>query len=204
MEKIVDAKGFACPQPVLMAKDALKGMTEGELKVLVDNEISVQNLTKLGKSCGLEVTSGKKAEAEFEVVFHVTESAATAMASNDEIACNPDERKKGLVVVISSDQMGNGNEELGKILMKGFIFALTKLDALPETVLLYNGGAKLSVEGSESLDDLKMLEALGVEILTCGTCLNYYGLSEKLAVGNVSNMYEIAEKMTLAGSVVRP
>ena len=88
--------------------------------------------------------------------------------------------------------------------MKGFIFALTKLDALPETVLLYNGGAKLSVEGSESLDDLKMLEALGVEILTCGTCLNYYGLSEKLAVGNVSNMYEIAEKMTLAGSVVRP
>uniref|UniRef100_UPI000B0E01CC sulfurtransferase-like selenium metabolism protein YedF n=1 Tax=Clostridium sp. NkU-1 TaxID=1095009 RepID=UPI000B0E01CC len=102
--------------------------------------------------------------------------------------------KKGLVAVLSSDQMGGGNEELGRILMKGFVYALTKLEELPETVLLYNGGARLSVEGSQSLEDLKSLEAQGVEILTCGTCLNHYELSDKLQVGSVTNMYEIVEK----------
>ncbi len=106
--------------------------------------------------------------------------------------------------MLSSDQMGGGNEELGRILMKGFVYALTQLEELPETVLLYNGGARLSVEGSQSLEDLKNLEAQGVEILTCGTCLNYYELSDKLKVGSVTNMYEIAEKMAGARLVIRP
>ena len=88
--------------------------------------------------------------------------------------------------------------------MKGFVYALTQLDELPETVLIYNGGAKLSVEGSQSLEDLKTLEAQGVEVLTCGTCLNYYGLTDQLRVGSVTNMYEIVEKMAGARVVVRP
>lgn len=100
--------------------------------------------------------------------------------------------------------MGGGNEELGRLLMKGFVYALTQLDELPETVLIYNGGAKLSVEGSQSLEDLKTLEAQGVEVLTCGTCLNYYGLTDQLRVGSVTNMYEIVEKMAGARVVVRP
>ena len=106
--------------------------------------------------------------------------------------------------MLSSDQMGGGNEELGRILMKGFVYALTQLEELPETVLLYNGGAKLSVEGSQSLEDLKNLEAQGVEILTCGTCLNFYELADKLKVGSVTNMYEIAERMSGARLVIRP
>ena len=118
--------------------------------------------------------------------------------------CLPDARKKGLVAVLSSDQMGGGNEELGRILMKGFVYALTQLEELPETVLLYNGGARLSVEGSQSLEDLKSLEAQGVEILTCGTCLNFYELADKLKVGSVTNMYEIVEKMSGARLVIRP
>ena len=112
--------------------------------------------------------------------------------------------KKGQIVALSSDHMGEGDDVLGRLLMKGFIYALTELDKLPETILLYNGGARLSVEGSESLEDLKLLESQGVEILTCGTCLNHYGLSEKLSVGSVTNMYAIAEKMTSAESVVKP
>ncbi len=100
--------------------------------------------------------------------------------------------------------MGEGDDKLGWLLMKGFIYALTELDVLPSTLLLYNGGAKLSVEDSESLQDLKTLEAMGVEILTCGTCLNFYGISEKLGVGTATNMYEIAEKQMLASKVVRP
>ena len=100
--------------------------------------------------------------------------------------------------------MGNGNDELGEVLMKGFIFALTELDELPSTVLLYNSGVKLSTEGSKSIEDLKTLQAQGVEILSCGTCLNYYDLADKLEVGEVTNMYFIVEKMSQADKIIRP
>ena len=100
--------------------------------------------------------------------------------------------------------MGNGNDELGKVLIKGFLFAVTQLEKLPKTMLFYNGGATLTAEGSDSLEDLKSLEAQGVEILTCGTCLNFYGLTDKLQVGEVTNMYVIAEKMTQADLIVQP
>ena len=100
--------------------------------------------------------------------------------------------------------MGEGGEELGRILIKGFLFALTQQEHLPSTVLFYNGGAKLTTEGSASLEDLKTLEANGVEILTCGTCLDYYGLKDKLAVGGVTNMYVIVEKQMQADLVLRP
>ena len=98
------------------------------------------------------------------------------------------------MVVIASDRMGEGAEELGKTLLKAFVFSLTQQDKLPKTILLYNGGAYLTCEGSPMLEDLKALEAEGVEILTCGTCLNFYGLTEKLAVGGVTNMYVIDRK----------
>ena len=109
-----------------------------------------------------------------------------------------------MVVAVTAPWMGAGNEELGAVLIKGFLFALTQQDTLPTTILFYNGGATLTTEGSASLEDLKSLEALGVEILTCGTCLNYYGLTEKLAVGGVTNMYSIVEKLAGAGKVVKP
>ena len=100
--------------------------------------------------------------------------------------------------------MGEGDEELGHILMKGFIFALTQQDHLPSTILFYNGGARLTCEDSASLEDLKNLASLGVEILTCGTCLNHYGLTDKLAVGDVTNMYVITEKQMQADLILRP
>lgn len=122
----------------------------------------------------------------------------------EEVNCHLDCREKGMVIVLASDQMGQGDEVLGKLLIKGFIYALTQQDKLPETVLLFNGGARLSCECSDSLEDLKELEAQGVEILTCGTCLNHYGLQDEIRVGSVTNMYEIVEKMTGAKKLVRP
>ena len=100
--------------------------------------------------------------------------------------------------------MGSGNDELGKVLIKGFIFAVTQLDELPEQMLFYNGGAVLTCEGADTLEDLKNLEAQGVEILTCGTCLDYYGLKEKLQVGSVTNMYAIVEAMNRADKIICP
>ena len=108
------------------------------------------------------------------------------------------------VVAVSADHMGEGDEVLGKILLKGFLFALTQQETLPKTVLFYNGGAAVTCEGSASLEDLQKLESLGVEILTCGTCLNHYGLTEQLRVGGVTNMYVIVEKQMQATKVVRP
>lgn len=118
--------------------------------------------------------------------------------------CCPPASDGGIVAVISSGCMGQGDDTLGKLLMKGFVYALSQQEQLPRTVLLYNGGALLSCEGSDSVEDLRELEAQGVEILTCGTCLNHYGLEGKLQVGGVTNMYEIAERMTGARLLVRP
>jgi len=206
MEKrFVDARGLACPLPVVNAKKAVGEFREsGVLTVLVDNEIAVQNLQKFAAKKGLTASGMKKGPKEYEVTIQVEGSGDGAVPAEAPASCSPDSRKRGLVVALSSNRMGGGDEKLGRTLMKAFIFALTKQDILPETVICYNSGAYLTCEGSESLEDFKELEAEGVRILTCGTCLDYYGIKEKLAVGTVSNMYEIVETMEQAGSVVRP
>lgn len=204
----LDERGKQCPLPVIEAKKALEASAPGEkVEVVVDNEIAVQNLSKMADHKGLAVCSEKTGERESLVTITAGEGngeAAEAPVAAEEVTCTPDGRRKGMVVVLSSNQMGQGDEALGKLLMKGFVFALTQQDMLPETILLYNSGAFLSCEGSDNLEDLKTLEAQGVEILTCGTCLNHYGLAEKRQVGGVTNMYEIVEKMTKASVVVRP
>lgn len=201
----INAMGDTCPIPVVKTKNAIKDMGgAGQVEILVDNEIAVQNLTKMAVQKNYGVISEKLEEQKYRVVMTIgdAEDPAGTEAPQGE-SCLPDARKN-MVVVISSDTMGNGDDELGRILMKGFIFALTQQDELPSTVLLYNGGAKLSCEDAPILEDLKSLEAQGVEIMTCGTCLNHYGLTEKLQVGSVTNMYAIVEKMTQASLLIRP
>ena len=198
----VDARGDACPLPVVKAKKAIAELNgAGEVEILVDNEIAVQNLTKMAQQKGLVYSAEKLAEREYSV--RITVGETTPESEEKAEVCAPDTRTD-TVVVIASDQMGEGAEELGKTLLKAFVFSLTQQDKLPRTMLFYNGGAHLTCEGSPMLEDLKALEAEGVEILTCGTCLNFYGLTEKLAVGGVTNMYVIAEKMLGAGNVVKP
>lgn len=215
MNKVtVDARGLACPLPVVNAKKAAEEMKNGGvLEVLVDNEIAVQNLQKFAGQKGYAASGEKTAEKEYRVLIQVdggTEAVAGAevqngaMAEAEDIACAPDARKSGMVIVLSANVMGTGDEKLGTSLMKAFVFAVTKQDMLPETILCYNTGAYLTCEDSDSLEDLKALEAEGVNILTCGTCLDFYGIKDKLAVGSVTNMYEIVEIMEKAGSVIRP
>ena len=208
-KKIVDARGLACPLPVVNAKKAVEEMNgDGILSVLVDNEIAVQNLQRFAQYKGFESTGEKKADNEYEVIIQVAANAESkgqdAEVEEECVECQEDSRKKGMVVVLSANVMGTGDEKLGKALMKAFVFALTKQDSLPETIVCYNTGAYLSIEGSDTLEDLKCLEAEGVKILTCGTCLDFYGIKEQLAVGNVTNMYEIVETMENAKTLVRP
>ena len=207
-KKIVDARGLACPLPVVNAKKAAEELHTGDvLTVLVDNEIAVQNLQKFAKQKGFSATGEKKAEKEFEVTINVVSDGAVqavAEEAEEEIVCAVDSRKNGMVVVLSANVMGTGDEKLGTSLMKAFVFAVTKQDILPETIVCYNTGAYLTCEGADTLEDLKALEAEGVNILTCGTCLDFYGIKDKLAVGTVTNMYEIVEVMEKAKNIVRP
>lgn len=200
---LVNAMGDACPIPVVKTKNAIKELQgSGQVEVWVDNEIAVQNLTKMANQKGYGVSSSKLEEGKFQVLLTIGEAAAEEAAQQAE-ECRVDARSSKLVA-ITSETMGEGDPVLGKLLMKGFIFALTQQDVLPQTILFYNGGAHLTCAGSPALEDLRSLEAQGVEILTCGTCLNHYGLAEQLQVGGVTNMYVICEKMLQASSVIKP
>lgn len=212
----VNAIGDACPIPVVKTKNAIKELQgSGQVEVLVDNEIAVQNLAKMAKQKGYGIETRKLEEQKYSVLFtiekadgisdqNLADAQEQKTLGEAETVCTPDSRSRDSLVVISSDCMGEGNEELGHTLMKGFLYALTQQDELPACILFYNGGARLTCEGSASLEDLRMMESQGVEILTCGTCLNFYGLSDKLQVGGVTNMYVIAEKMTQAGRIIKP
>lgn len=198
----VNAMGDACPTPVIKTKKAMQALTGPEvIEVLVDNEVAVQNVSKMAAASGGEVTSEQTGEKAYKVTISVKGAVAAAEVQQEE-TCQAS--GNNTVVVIASDRMGNGNDELGKVLIKGFIYAVSQLDTLPKAILFYNGGATLTTEESDSLNDLKEMEAQGVEILTCGTCLDYYQLKDKLAVGSITNMYTIVETMAAAGKIIRP
>lgn len=207
MKETLNCMGLACPLPVVNAKKAMEAFTEdGTLVVQVDNETAVQNLTRLAGKKGFAVSSAQKADKAFEVSIEVKAAAAPESADASPLvitACDTG-AGRGSVVVLSSDKMGSGDDKLGTALMKAFLFALTNVDPIPETIIAYNRGVFLTTEGSEVLEDLKNLEAAGTKIVSCGTCLNYYGLTEKLAVGSVSNMYDIVELQNGAARIIRP
>ena len=221
----VNAMGDICPIPVVKTKKAMDALTGPEqIEVLVDNETAVRNVMKLARSSGARAEQVQLAQREYRVLITVEENAGKKSApaalygktaSDSGSAADPAAAAGaqgapgcasciGTVAAIGSDRMGEGSDELGHILMKSFLFAVTQLDMLPDKMLFYNGGAKLTVEGSECLADLKALEEQGVEIMTCGTCLDFYGLKDKLAVGSVTNMYSIVETLQGAMSVIRP
>ena len=203
MEKIIDCKGMACPLPVVNAKKAAESMNPGDvLTVLVDNEIAVQNLSRFAEHKGFGVSADRKGEKEYAVIMGI--SGEAVKSKEEEVACVMDSRRKGMLVVLSGNVMGTGDAKLGTSLMKAFVFALTKQDQLPDTILCYNSGAYLTCEGADTLEDLKLLESEGVTILTCGTCLDCFGLKDKLAVGGVTNMYDIVERMEDAAQIIKP
>jgi selenium metabolism protein YedF len=199
---VVNAVGDRCPIPVVKTLKAMSALTEPSvIEVLVDDVIPVQNLTRLAEGKGLPCASEALADGRYAVRMEVADPAAL-QAGGEVAACCP-EAGENIVVAIASERMGHGDKELGATLMKGFVYALSQQEVLPRTVLLYNGGAKLSVEGAVTVEDLKSMEAQGVEILTCGTCLNFYGLQDKLAVGSVTNMYTIVERLMQADKVIK-
>lgn len=214
----INAMGDTCPIPVVKTKKAIEKLEKPDtVETLVDNEIAVENLKKMASQMGLAVSdskinSGYSVKITVDDIDKINDNKMSATnakansiktAADEMVSCNI-KNSGEKVVVIKSEFMGDGDNELGKVLIKGFIYALSQQDELPQTMLFYNGGAKITSEGSESIEDLKALEEKGVKIFTCGTCLNYYGLTEKLCVGEATNMYEITKKMTEASLIVCP
>ena len=205
MKKTIDARGLHCPLPVIETKKALNTMTEGVVEVIVDNEIAVQNLEKMAAQKHLAFSSQSIDSHRHVVQIEVGDIPKDPIVESV-IASQVLQKQgaKNTVVVLSSNRMGQGDNELGEVLMRGFIYALTEVDQLPSTILLYNSGVWLSVEGSDALQDLRLLESKGVQVLSCGTCLDYYDLTEKIGVGAVTNMYVIAEVMMEAAHIIKP
>ena len=196
MDKKLDCMGMACPLPVVNAKKAMEAFEEeGILTVCVDNDTAVQNLTRLAKRYDYAVSSEKKSEQEYEVRIEVKPGKKSGEGEKGKYVTS---------VVIASECMGNGDDTLGKNLIKSFLFALTNVDPLPDYILFYNSGVLLAAEGSPALDDLKNLEKAGVKIMSCGICAGNFNVKEKIAVGIISNMYDIVDTQMHSDRILRP
>jgi selenium metabolism protein YedF len=200
--KIVNARGLACPQPVVLAKQAIE--SHEEVKVIVDNDTALENVKRLGTKLGCDVKVEKIKDGAYEI--NLTRKAA-AVGAKEEFTplCGMTPAQSGpFVIVIAEDKMGRGNDELGYVLIRAFLHTVAGQAEKPDVMIFYNTGVKLTVQGSEVLDDLKQLENEGVQLLVCGTCLNYFEIKDKLAAGTVSNMYDIVETMSSAGRLIVP
>jgi tRNA 2-thiouridine synthesizing protein A len=194
---VIDCRGLACPQPVVTTKHALDRIQEGELIVIVDNTISCNNVERFAQSRGCSVEIQEEGK-DFHLRIQKGKSSRPVEASQGE------KKSQKVVVYINSPLMGIGEEALGAILMRSFLKTLLDLKPIPSKLILVNSGVRLSSEGSEVLETLQVLLEKGVEILSCGTCLDFYGLKEKLKVGRISNMYDIAQSLMEADRLIRP
>lgn len=202
MAKEIDARGLDCPQPVILTKKALE--TENAVVVFVDNDIAMENVKRLGTNLGCAVTVEQPEAKTFRLnLSRVGDPAGDACALAVEAALAP-AAAGPLVIVIGENRMGRGSDELGYILMRSFIHTLLSLDPLPATIIFFNTGVKLTVRDSDVLDDLKELESKGVKLLVCGTCTNFFDISKEIAVGTISNMYDIVETLSKAGRIIAP
>lgn len=183
----IDARGLACPKPVIKTKKELDNIEEGIVIVTVDNNIAKQNILKLSNSLNCESRIIKEEKDLISIEIKKGDNVIIEEQIKDEL--------DNKCIFISSNKMGNGNDELGEILMKGFMYTLTESKPYPKSILLVNSAVKLSTENYDTVQNLKILEESGVEILSCGTCLDYYGLKESIKVGSITNMYTIVDIM---------
>lgn len=198
MRKEIDARGELCPKPVIMTKKELDSIQNGIITTIVDNEVAKDNVSKLAVSMGLSFIIDKGKENEYYI--HITKGGIGEEPKEANV-CIPD-TFKDLTIAIGSNKMGAGEEKLGHILMKSFMYTVKETTPWPATIVLYNSGVYLTCEGSEVLDDLKAMADEGVEIISCGTCLDYYNIKDKLQVGEIGNMYAIYEKMRNANNTI--
>jgi selenium metabolism protein YedF len=186
MSETIDARGEACPQPVLMTKQGLGSLKEGSLTVIVDDPTSRDNVERFARSQGCAVEVEQRKEAYFINIvkghpIEVSHGGPAGQKAESSSGTN-------VVVYVSADHMGAGDQELGSILIRAFLKTITDVNPKPEKLIFVNSGVKLTTEGSDVIETIRELEAMDIAVLSCGTCLDYYQLKDKLKVGLVSNM----------------
>ncbi|OGR02021.1 MAG: hypothetical protein A2520_05090 [Deltaproteobacteria bacterium RIFOXYD12_FULL_53_23] len=201
MNMVLDCRDLACPQPVLRAKELLDSLTQGAVEVLVDNEAAQSNLTRFGKSQGFAVESRIAGENR-HITISKSGPAKVAVSAPDDVRCALS--GNGLVIVVPANTMGRGNEELGGVLMRAYVKTIKSLSPLPAKIFFYNTGVKITATESDLIEPLRELVAQGVEVYSCGTCLDFFNLKDTLLVGQVTNMFEIMDAMAQAVNVVSP
>ncbi len=197
MKTEIDARGKACPEPVILAKKALE--THDVVVITVSDEAAMQNVRRLAEGLGCSVTVERRgAEATLSI-------SRQAGAGRGAVECCTGELKPSgpMVVVVASDVMGRGDDELGRVLMRSFLHTLTEASEKPDVIIFFNTGVRLAVNGSDVLADLAALSGAGTKILVCGTCLGFFELKDQLGAGVISNMYDISEAMFGAGKLVQ-
>jgi selenium metabolism protein YedF len=216
MRKSVDARGLTCPQPVVMCRKVIAEGGLQEIEVIVDNEAARENVVRFLRFAGSAnpdvVVDGAVATIVSAVSPAMIEKAggkAPAPACEEEETAPgpgpdgaPAQALNGKTLFFSSDQIGRGDEALGRLLVRGFIYALSEMERPPRTLVFMNSGVRLAAEREDTIELLRKIEARGVELLVCGTCLDYLHLKEGLRAGRVSNLYEIAEKFLAPADVV--
>jgi selenium metabolism protein YedF len=202
MSKVLDARGWACPKPVLETKKLLQ--SEDVITVIVDNRAARENVSRLASKSGCKVRIEEKDDG---IYLHIEKEAGASVQDVTEKEPEPESYiscdSGKLVLFIASDIVGRGSDELGVILMRALMPTLLEVEPKPQVIVLMNNGVKLAVSDSPVLEDLQALADKGVEILICGTCLKYFDLTDKVAVGQISNAYTIAETLLQAGKIVR-
>ena len=202
--KEYDVRNLACPGPVLKLRGLLEE-GEREIQFWVADDSCRSNVTRFAASRKIDAEVEANDDGTFLVTFHASDGASEAPSGGKDLSTTDPQMAAGPTVVqITASTMGSGNDELGALLMRSFIKTQADLEDKPDAMIFYNAGVKLCCEGSLLLDDIRGLETSGIEIIACGTCLNYFELGNKLAVGRVTDMLEIAGRLASAGSVVRP
>lgn len=203
----IDARKLNCPQPLILSKNALEA-GENEIIVLVDNDTPKLNILKYCNKMGYNAEATQK-EDHIEIKINKTTSNMSQsnldskeMNNTSEVQITLQEDDKKKVYFIGTNLLGSGSEDLGKLLMKGFLYTITQVKPYPEAMIFLNSGVKLTCENSDSIDDLSKLSQAGTKIVSCGTCLDFYQLKDKLKVGEVSNMYDIVEIITGSNNVM--
>ena len=195
---VLDCQGLACPQPVILTKKALD-QRPPQLTVIVDNAAAKENVAKFAAAAGYGVNI-EPAGGVFRL--HLLALGTTPATGLPDAGVSVEASESGPVFLISRSTLGQGDDQLGAILMKSFFVSLQELQPAPRAILLLNGGVQLAVDGSPVLAGLQELSRRGVNVLVCGTCLDFFQLKDKLAVGSVTNMYSILTELTAAGRAI--
>lgn len=214
----VDAMGKACPTPVIMTRKALRD--NDVVTTMVSEEIATENISKMAKQLGYKCTVDQKGDHEWAVTVEkqagATPSACQVAINESAVADDSDQQhiepsvvnnirlSDGYIVVLDSNEVGSGDSTLGQQLAKSFVSSLTEQDVLPEYILMFNSGVKLATKDADTVEDLQALEKMGVKVMECGICVNFFGIKDQLGVGSITNMFRITELMRTAQRVVKP